>query len=186
MSTEWTEIISILRREQLLDACQLNPGATAEQLKELEEHIQQPLPPTLSSFLSEHNGQDSTATLGLYLGREVLSTEGIRRQWDAWRSIDEALMNEDCADFMSSEPPGAIKPMYTNHRWIPLTHDYGGNHIGLDFDPDTGGVAGQMIIFGRDEDQKRLLANSFQEFLPLMVAELREADWSFANDLREK
>lgn len=184
MSVEWVEIIDILRRERLLDSCMLNPGATANELAELEEHIQQTLPPALRVFLSEHNGQRANAPLGLYLGREFLSTDGIRLQWDTWRLIDEADMNADCAEFMSSEPPGTIKPMYTNRSWIPLTHDYGGNHVGLDFDPDTGGVAGQIIAYGRDEDQKRLLASSFNEFLPLMVAELRDADWSFANKLR--
>lgn len=93
-------------------------------------------------------------------------------------------MNADCAEFMSSDPPGAVKPMDTNRSWIPLTREHGGNHIDLDFDPGPDGVVGQVIAYGRDEDEKRLLANSFREFLPLLVVTVRDEDWSFAHALR--
>ena len=73
-------------------------------------------------------------------------------------------MNDDCADMMSSDPPGVVKPVYTNRHWIPLTHDHGGNHVGLDFDPDDEGTPGQVIAYGRDEDEKQLLATSFEAF----------------------
>jgi cell wall assembly regulator SMI1 len=184
MSEGWTEIIDVLRREKLLVACKLNEAATPEEIAALEAHVGQSLPTSLKAFLSAHNGQAANAKLGLYAGREVLSTKSIALQWDTWRSIDETAMNADCAEFMTSEPPGTIKPMYTNRCWIPLTHDYAGNHVGLDFDPDTGGRRGQVIAYGRDEDQKLLLAPSFEEFLPILIAEIRAADWSFADEAR--
>lgn len=184
MVDAWNEIIAHLKQKRLFDACDLNPGATSAEFAQLEQHIGQSLPKELFAFLSEHNGQKQSAKLGAYVGRELLSIEGICKQWDVWRSIDEAAMNDDCAEFMSSNPPGAVKAMYTNRRWIPLTHDYGGNHIGLDFDPGPIGTVGQVIAYGRDEDEKQLLANSFGEFLPIMVAAVREEDWSFADDLR--
>lgn len=184
MVNAWNEIIAHLKQERLFDSCDLNEGATSAELAHLEQHIGQSLPQELHAFLSEHNGQKRSAKLGIYVGRELLSTESICQQWDTWRSIDEPAMNDDCADFMSSEPPGAVKPMYTNRCWIPLTHDYGGNHIGLDFDPGPNGVVGQVIAYGRDEDEKRLLANSFKEFLPILLATVRDEDWSFADELR--
>jgi cell wall assembly regulator SMI1 len=168
----------------VLDACKLSPGATPDELVALETHLGLALPVSLKGFLADHNGQAKDAKLGLHLGRMFLSTEGIRAQWDNWRSIDEDAMNEDCAEFMSSQPEGTIKTMYTNPLWIPLTHDFGGNHVGLDFDPDVRGTRGQVIAFGRDEDQKQLLAGSFDEFLPRFVAELRGADWTFADKFR--
>ena len=63
--------------------------------------------------------------------------------------------------------------MYANPLWIPLTHDGGGNHAGLDFDPDTKGRPGQVIVFGRDMDTKRLVAPNFETFLDIFAAELR-------------
>ena len=79
--------------------------------------------------------------------------EEIAGEWDNWRSIDETAMNEDCADFMDSAPKGVIKPKYTNPLWIALTHDGGGNHAGLDFDPDANRRPGQVIVFGRYRHQ---------------------------------
>ena len=64
-----------------------------------------------------------------------------------------------------SWPEGAVDPAYINPRWIPLTHDGSGNHIGLDLDPWPGGRVGQVILFGRDEDVKVVLADSLGTFL---------------------
>ncbi len=55
---------------------------------------------------------------------------------------------------------GAVDPAYINPRWIPLTADGSGGHIGIDFDPWPGGRIGQVILFGRDEDVKAVLAES--------------------------
>lgn len=185
MSTQWVEIIEILRRERLLSAAMLNSGASSEELAALERHVGMTLPTSLRQFLSEHNGQSNKAKFGIYKGSQILSTDGICAQWDTWKGIDSELMNADCAEFMSSKPEGVIKSMYTNQRWIPLTHDWAGNHVGLDFDPDTRGKIGQVIAFGRDQDEKVLLADSFDEFLHNFASELRITDWKFADEHRE-
>ena len=39
MSTQWAEIIEILRRERLLSAAMLNSGASSEELAALEKHV---------------------------------------------------------------------------------------------------------------------------------------------------
>ena len=59
-----------------------------------------------------------------------------------------------------------------------LKLDETGNHIGLDFDPDRDGTAGQVISFGRDEDQKQLKANSFDEFWRHFAKSLNAAKWN--------
>jgi cell wall assembly regulator SMI1 len=58
-----------------------------------------------------------------------------------------------------------VDPAYTNPAWIPLTGDGSSGHIGLDFDPWPGGRVGQIILFGRDEDVKVVLAQSLGQFL---------------------
>jgi cell wall assembly regulator SMI1 len=154
---------------------QLNVGATEDALSNLEAHIGVQLPDSVKQFIFIHNGQKG---FGLLLGQQFLSTDGIRREWDVWRSIDEEDMNEDCAEFMASEPAGFIKAMYTNRLWIPLTSDSGGNHLGLDFDPDNLGRVGQVIAFGRDEDTKRFIASDFSAFLDRCIAWLTSAVWN--------
>jgi cell wall assembly regulator SMI1 len=78
---------------------------------------------------------------------------------------------------MESEPEGAIQPLYANPLWIPFTHDLGGNHIGLDLDPGPRGTPGQVIVFGRDEDRKKLVASSFAAFVEGVIRELEDGNY---------
>jgi cell wall assembly regulator SMI1 len=175
MQDAWTRIEGRLAKLGCLDRMQLQQGAASGALHQLERHLGIQLPASVKSFLSVHDGQ---AGFGLMLGERFLSTEGIRTEWDVWRSIDEEEMNRDCAEFMKSQPEGVIKVMYTNRLWIPLTSDAGGNHIGLDYDPDHRGRVGQVISFGRDEDTKRLLANDFDGFVEQCISWLDGATWN--------
>ena len=83
-------------------------------------------------------------------------------------------------------PQGTVDPAYINPRWIPLTHDGSGNHIGLDFDPWPEGRHGQVILYGRDEDVKAVLAPSLGAFLEWIAGliMLRETGMSIA-DVRQ-
>lgn len=74
-------------------------------------------------------------------------------------------------------PRGAVDPAYINPRWIPLTHDGSGNHIGLDFDPWPGGRVGQVILYGRDEDVKAVLAESLGKFLEWIAGLLESGNF---------
>ena len=177
MRTTWKEIEELIGGDGHLDRLALHPGASVDALDALEHHIGVSLPRSVREFLAVHNGQDRSAH-GLYFHSMFLGTDEIAGEWDNWRSLDEAAMNDDCADFMRSEPKGVVKPMYTNRLWIPLTHDGGGNHAGLDFDPDANGRPGQVIVFGRDIDTKRLVAPDFETFLDLFAVQLRSGIWT--------
>ncbi len=176
----WNDIKDLIGRNGHLDTLALRPGASVQALDALERHVGVELPRALRDFLAIHDGQDPRAR-GLFFHSMFLGTDEIAGEWDNWRSIDEAEMNADCADFMASEPPGFVKPLYANRLWIPLTHDGGGNHAGLDFDPDTKGQPGQVIVFGRDMDTKRLMAPDFETFLTLFVAQLRSGTWTLGD-----
>lgn len=175
MKERWDQIKERLAELKCLNEMKLRAGASSTAIRALQDHIDIELPESLKAFLSVHDGQDG---FGLFRGYQLLSTDGIRREWDNWRSIDEEEMNRECADFMASAPEGFIKPMYTNRLWIPLTSDAGGNHFGLDYDPDHLGCVGQAIAFGRDEDTKRLLASDFAAFVEQCTAWLRAAKWN--------
>lgn len=154
MQEYWTRIEQLLTKLGCSRDIELRPGASEFEMTNLEQHLGISLPDSVKQFLAIHDGQTGA---GLIFGEQLLPVSGIRQQWDSWRSIDEQQMNEECADFMRSEPADVIRSMYCNRAWIPLTHDWGGNHIGLDFDPDKLGNPGQVIAFGRDQDTKRYL-----------------------------
>ena len=178
MQAHWDRIIQSLSAMGCLDRIGLRPAASMSEIEDLESHLNVILPSSLKAFLSIHDGQDEKMGYGLAGGAQLLPVKGIRQNWDMWRSIDEDAMNADCARFMASDPEGFIKPMYTNRLWIPLTHDWGGNHIGLDFDPDEKGSSGQVIRFGRDEDTKRLLTGAFEDFVCNLVSSVVASQWN--------
>jgi cell wall assembly regulator SMI1 len=94
-------------------------------------------------------------------GGELLSLEGIFKQWAIWRDLLES------GDFEGnqSDPSGPIKRDWWNLRWIPFTHNGGGDHYCLDLDPPADGVVGQVIDFGHETGPIRVLAPSLREYL---------------------
>ncbi len=105
---------------------------------------------------------------GLLAGLEIYDIDEMYEEWKSWREFDsDTTLNE--ASYYSSVPAGAVRCRYTNPKWIPLAHDYASNYIGVDLDPDENGVVGQVINFGRDENTKKVFANSLKEFFQLLI-----------------
>lgn len=72
----------------------------------------------------------------------------------------------------TSTPENTIKKKYSNHKWIPIFSDHGGNYIGIDLDPDVQGKKGQIINFGRDEEDKFVIADDLEQFFDFIINEL--------------
>ncbi|MBF5043325.1 KNR4-like cell wall assembly/cell proliferation coordinating protein [Aggregicoccus sp. 17bor-14] len=176
----WREIESVLLGAGPAQLFALNPPAAEAGLAALERELGTALPAPLKALLRIHDGQQDTAACGVFFGLTFLSVQGIGLHWRNWRSLAEEGMDDALAGSMTSRPPGMIKPVYFNARWLPFTDDAGGNHLGVDGDPDTHGTAGQVIAFGRDEDEKRLLGSSVDDFLRRFLAQLRSVRWSLA------
>lgn len=180
MRETWQRICSLLATQVDLSLFDLNPSAGTEAIRSLEEHIGLSLPESLKEVLALANGQGSGQKCGLFFGDEFLSVAAIQEQWDNWKSLEEENLNEEFASSMSSRPVGVVRPLYLNSKWIPFTHDGAGNHTGLDFDPDSEGNVGQVISFGRDQEEKKLLAASFEGFLKQFEHRLLQMRWSLA------
>jgi cell wall assembly regulator SMI1 len=152
------------------------PGASEKAIEGLERHVGLQLPEDFKAFYRIHDGQGKRA-YGLVFGLELLSIGRIKQEWDNWNGLGDEL-NAELAHAMSSEPKGFVQPLYLNPRWIPFTTDQTGTHLGMDFDSDRKGVAGQVIAFGRNENKKKVLARSFRDYVHLFVEQLRTIDWS--------
>lgn len=157
----------------------LNAGASEDEIKALQIRFGASLPKELVAFYRVHNGQPENSS-GLFFGLQFLPIADVLMQHEAWSELSD--MNEEFEDDMESYPDGVIKKQYANIGWLPVTHDYGGNHIGVDLDPDWKGVLGQVIIFGRDEDCKKLVAESFPAFIEFFVTQLEEDNYYFDED----
>ena len=149
-----------------------NPPATDGQLDSFEHLVGVRLPRAYRQLYRWHDGEESDRWGHIY-GLPLLSLEEAGDQWKAWNRVLADLGGDRYKVRGGSWPEGAVDPAYINPRWIPLTHDGSGNHIGLDFDPRPAGRIGQVILYGRDEDVKAVLAPSLGAFLN-WIADLLE------------
>ena len=111
-----------------------------------------------------------------------------------WDEIDVAVYrngrihaNRKFFDFnaslpLTSTPEGAIRKQYFHLKWVPVLSDYGGNYIGVDLDPGETGTKGQVIVFGRDEEDMFVLANSWGEFLAFVIKKIEGGGEEFKGD----
>ncbi len=121
--------------------------------------------------LSKEQGNQ---VLSLFRDLQVLEREDYN-----WDKVECALYGDGSYSFerkfynpsdgLSSIPKHSIKTIYHHLGWVPVIKDHGGNLIGIDLDPDESGTKGQVIVYGRDEMEMFVLANSWIEFLDFVV-----------------
>jgi cell wall assembly regulator SMI1 len=150
-----------------------NPPATDADLDSFERLIGFNLPRAYRQLYRWHDGEEDDRWGHIY-GLPLLSLDAAGSQWKAWNTVLAGFGGNRYEIPGSGWPEGAVDPAYINPRWIPLTHDGSGNHIGLDFDPWPAGRIGQVILYGRDEDVKAVLAPSLGTFLD-WIADLLES-----------
>lgn len=156
----------------------LNAPATEENIKKIENHTGIVLPAEFKNLYLEHNGQrDSGNATGAFYGLIFLSLDRVHNELKIWAEIVDSGMNEEMPEVGKSHVPEMIKEDYANKLWIPFAYDWGGNFLGLDFDPGERGTIGQVINFGRDEDEKYVLASSFSEFVDWYIVELESGNF---------
>lgn len=131
------------------------------------------LPRSYRQLYRWHDGENDDRWGHIY-GLPLISLQGAAAEWRAWNRVLSSFKGNRYAIPGSSWPAGAVDPAYINPRRIPITIDGSGNSIGLDFDPWPAGRFGQIIVYGRDEDTKAVLAPSLGAFLD-WIADLLES-----------
>ena len=150
----------------------LRPGANEAALGAFEAATHLTLPAEVREWFREHDGQTTEA--GLAAGFHFLSLVEAQKLMDDWAAT-RAKLGDSIKDLdrgCSSNPPKAIQRKYSLAGWIPLMRDREGNAIGIDLEPGPNGTAGQIINFGRDEDDKYVLFSSAAELLQWLASEL--------------
>ena len=150
-----------------------NPPATDVQLDEFEQLASIKLPRSYRQLYRWHDGENDDCRGHIY-GLPLLPLKAAAASLEQWKRTLAEFGGNPYPFPGGAWPQGAVDPAYTNPRWIPLTADGSSNHIGLDFDPWPGGRVGQVIIFGRDEQVKVVIAESLGKFLG-WIAELLES-----------
>lgn len=100
---------------------------------------------------------------------------------DGRRTVERTFYNFDDIE-RRIFPQDAIREKYFHIKWCPVIEDHGGNYIGVDLDPGPSGIKGQVIVFGRDEDDMYVLAQSWELFLDLLLAKIESGGEELLGD----
>lgn len=150
----------------------LLPGASEAALAAAEQEIGVSFPTAFRELYLANDGDTHEALCGVILGFHFLTLDTLLSEWRSWKDLaDQPEHNR--AEFFSSEPEGHIQRRYADRKWIPFCTDDGGNFIGIDLDPDVNGIKGQVINFGRDEQNKAVLGTDINAFLERLTRIIR-------------
>lgn len=152
----------------------LRPPATDDEIRTTERILGVTFPDDVRALYRIHDGQWEDTT-GVFFGMPLLPLHHIVAEWRSWIDNIDPGTNEELSEGCTSDPEDAIQCLYTCRGWIPLSHDHGGNHLGIDLAPGPRGESGQIINFGRDEQDKFVLASSLDDFL-LKLGDLLDED----------
>nr|HZO12038.1 SMI1/KNR4 family protein [Polyangiaceae bacterium] len=142
-------------------ASTLLPRADDEDIDALERAVGVPLPPAVREGWLACGGQLERDGPGVMADFVLLSPRDALAEWKQWETLRRESTEElldDLDNACRSEPRGVIQEKYSVPGWVPLWKEpMEGNYLGVDLDPGETGVVGQVIAFGRDEDEKRVL-----------------------------
>ena len=158
------------------DRYQFNPPATEAQLNTFERLVGVELPQAFRQLYRWHDGEEDDRWGHIY-GLPLLPLAEAESEWKAWTGVLSEFGGDRYKIPGGGWPEGEVDPAYINPRWIPLTHDGAGNHIGIDFDPWPRGRVGQIILFGRDQEIKAVLAESLGGFLEWIAGLLESGNF---------
>jgi len=180
MEKQWQQLENWFAENLPTMVADLNIGCETGDLEELEKEFGVQLPRSFSDFYTIHNGQKAVNYIGMFYGASLLPTSKILEQWRMWASIIDDYgpeqMGIDFDQYQASLMPDKVKPMYANKKWMPFAVIWDSNYLGLDFDPGPAGKVGQVINFGREEEQKAVLADSFKKFIEGYISELERGE----------
>lgn len=182
MEKIWAQIENWFRANapQVLESLQI--GASDTEIAELEEFLAIQLPEDVKALYRIHNGQ-SDYTYGFFDGREFLSLNRIKDEWQIWKSLlDNGTFQDSNGQDQGCDPDLGSRNLWWSDKWIPLTYDGCGNHDCLDLAPDASGTLGQIITMWHDDSERKIVASSFRAWLQNYAEGLASGKFIFSEE----
>jgi cell wall assembly regulator SMI1 len=145
VTTTWTKLEAWIRTNAPDLKKSLKKGASEKQIAKLEKHLGVELPEEYTTFLKLCDGLN----------------ENVAEQWTIWKD----LLDGGNFEGVTSKPQKGIRNDWWNPKWIPITHDGGGNHLCIDLEPARGGRPGQIITMWHDSPERQLMYPNLTEWL---------------------
>ncbi len=152
----------------------LAPSASDTVLAELQTGLGRTLPLELLELLALNDGQLSSTQCCVLPGLEFLSSQRILKEWRQWEKLreDEGEEGLETFDDYCRSVDGRVLDVYTHAGWLPLFKEgWRADYIGIDLSPAEVGRLGQVINFGRDENEHFAAFPNLVEFLDFWLRE---------------
>jgi len=180
VAESWEQLEKTLKKRKLTKSMRLNPSTTAAELKKFARKWKVKLPQDFIDSYLIHNGQSSggeslippstgARSEGEY---RLLALDEIDIEWSMWKDLVDLVEFKS----QSSDPEKGIRDDWWSVGWIPFASDGGGDSICLDLKPAKGGHVGQVITMNHEVGERKLLANSFAEWLADLTESLGESE----------
>ncbi|OLL22877.1 Cell wall biosynthesis/cell cycle regulator smi1 [Neolecta irregularis DAH-3] len=169
---------------------QLSYPATQADVDDLERELDCTLPRDVRESFLVHDGQErGGGPTGIFFGIPLLDCEEVIEEWNIWKFVAaeeakslkrgkrQSIIGDQSQQRQSSVPEAAVRRVYAHPAWIPLGKDYTGNNLAIDLAPGPNGRWGQVILFGRDQDVKYVVAKSWASLLASVANDLESGHW---------
>lgn len=117
----------------------------------------------LESYLGSlliYDGQRKNSLVDIYFGFFAMSAREIVLEVKMLNEIRVTCDDDYDEGYWTSYPEGTVLETVYSDRWFPFATDLCGNYLGIDFAPGPNGKIGQVIFFGRDIDERIVIADS--------------------------
>lgn len=136
----------------------LPAGASEQAIAAAEARLGVTFPASMRAYYLAHDGGPEDEVCG---GRMLLSLEHVVSQWEIWKGLFDAGDLEDDG----VEPDTGVRAKWWIPEWIPVTHDFGGNHDMVDLAPAKRGKRGQVLSFWHDDGSRTVEGDDFLGWL---------------------
>lgn len=151
----------------------LAQGASKNEIGTVEAELGLQFPESVRESYRLHNGSNEHAIFPY--GFHLLSLEEIVKQSRMWRD----LVHEKAFEKAQPNPKGPIRKVWWNLKWMPITHNAGGDHQCVDLDPDADGSIGQIIKFSHEVGPQKVLAVGLDAWLNELADALEMGKYRF-------
>ena len=167
MDKQWKRVENWLGKTNPSLLCDLRPGASQQEILEVEQKLNIKLPEDFIECLKIHNGLYGMAN-GLFFDDEFLSTDRITEEWMVWKNI---YLDGDFDNLKTRSTLG-IKSTWWSPGWVPFSYDGAGNHLCIDLSPTEDGQKGQVITLWHDDDIREKITDTFEQWFNCFVEKL--------------
>ena len=143
----------------------MRDGATPEAVADAEKALGVEFPDAVRASYAIHDGSE---IMSLFPSGDYLPLAEMLFQYAAWKQ----LVEEGDFDGIEHEPEGPIRRDHYHLKWIPLTHNGGGDHTLIDLAPAEGGLVGQLIEFDHETGPELVSATGLDDYLSYVADEL--------------